>query len=66
MQAALIWTVNDLPAYGMASGWSTAGVIGCPVCMDDTRVFYMQNGRKACYFDCGGDDETDDEKYKAT
>ncbi|KAL0290178.1 UNVERIFIED_CONTAM: hypothetical protein Sradi_7055500 [Sesamum radiatum] len=25
MRAALMWTVNDLPAYGMASGWSTAG-----------------------------------------
>ncbi|KAL0328063.1 UNVERIFIED_CONTAM: hypothetical protein Scaly_2238900 [Sesamum calycinum] len=24
MRAALMWTVNDLPAYGMASGWSTA------------------------------------------
>ncbi|KAK4390389.1 hypothetical protein Sango_2102200 [Sesamum angolense] len=23
---ALIWTVNDLPAYGMASGWSTVGL----------------------------------------
>ncbi|KAK4388230.1 hypothetical protein Sango_2429600 [Sesamum angolense] len=30
MQAALMWTVNDLPAYGMTSKWSTAGVMGCP------------------------------------
>ncbi|KAL0438924.1 UNVERIFIED_CONTAM: hypothetical protein Slati_2375400 [Sesamum latifolium] len=52
MRAALIWTVNDLPAYGMASGWSTAGVMGCPVCMKDTHTFYLQNGRKTCYFDC--------------
>ncbi|KAL0382927.1 UNVERIFIED_CONTAM: hypothetical protein Scaly_0580000 [Sesamum calycinum] len=37
-------TVNDLPTYGMASGWSTAGVMGCPVCMDDTRVFHLQHG----------------------
>ncbi|KAL0405302.1 UNVERIFIED_CONTAM: hypothetical protein Slati_3844100 [Sesamum latifolium] len=29
MRSALMWTVNDLPAYGMASGWSTAGVMGC-------------------------------------
>ncbi|KAL0401751.1 UNVERIFIED_CONTAM: hypothetical protein Slati_4205000 [Sesamum latifolium] len=50
--AALMWTVNDLPAYGMASGWSTAGVTRCPVCMKDTCAFYLQNGRKACYFDC--------------
>ncbi|KAK4397579.1 hypothetical protein Sango_1594500 [Sesamum angolense] len=26
--------------------------MGCPVCMDDTRAFHLQHGRKACYFDC--------------
>ncbi|KAL0381103.1 UNVERIFIED_CONTAM: hypothetical protein Sangu_0174600 [Sesamum angustifolium] len=26
MRATLMFTVNDLPAYGMASGWSTAGM----------------------------------------
>ncbi|KAL0368051.1 UNVERIFIED_CONTAM: hypothetical protein Scaly_1024000 [Sesamum calycinum] len=52
IRAALMWTVNDLPAYRMASRWSTRGVMGCPVCMDDTRVFHLQHGRKACYFDC--------------
>ncbi|KAL0462435.1 UNVERIFIED_CONTAM: hypothetical protein Slati_0131100 [Sesamum latifolium] len=39
MRATLMWTVNDLPAYGMASGWGSAGVMGCPVCMKDTRAF---------------------------
>ncbi|KAL0456409.1 UNVERIFIED_CONTAM: hypothetical protein Slati_0980100 [Sesamum latifolium] len=52
MRVALMWTVNDLPAYRMASGWSTASVMGCPVCMENTRAYYLQNGRKACYFDC--------------
>ncbi|KAL0456082.1 UNVERIFIED_CONTAM: hypothetical protein Slati_0947400 [Sesamum latifolium] len=52
MRVALMWTVNDLTAYGMTSGWSTAGVMGCLVCMDDTRAFHLQHGRKACYFDC--------------
>ncbi|KAK4389872.1 hypothetical protein Sango_2324200 [Sesamum angolense] len=33
-------------------GWSTAGVMGCPVCIDDTRIFHLQNDRKSCYFDC--------------
>ncbi|KAL0428620.1 UNVERIFIED_CONTAM: hypothetical protein Slati_3036800 [Sesamum latifolium] len=28
MRAALMWTVNDLPVYGMASGWSTAVLWG--------------------------------------
>ncbi|KAL0406202.1 UNVERIFIED_CONTAM: hypothetical protein Slati_3934100 [Sesamum latifolium] len=45
MRAALKWTVNDLPAYWMASGWSFAGVMGCPICMEDTRAFYLQNAK---------------------
>ncbi|KAL0445962.1 UNVERIFIED_CONTAM: hypothetical protein Slati_1724100 [Sesamum latifolium] len=52
MRAALMWTVNDLPTYGVTSGWSTAGIMGYPICMDDTRAFHLQHGRKACYFDC--------------
>ncbi|KAL0438814.1 UNVERIFIED_CONTAM: hypothetical protein Slati_2364400 [Sesamum latifolium] len=52
MRTALMWTVNDLPAYGMPSGWSFAGVMECPVCMEDTRSFYLQNGKNTCYFDC--------------
>ncbi|KAL0453388.1 UNVERIFIED_CONTAM: hypothetical protein Slati_1316900 [Sesamum latifolium] len=52
MRTALMLTVNDLPTYVMASGWSSVGVMGCQVCMEDTRAFYLQNGRKMCYFDC--------------
>ncbi|KAL0379205.1 UNVERIFIED_CONTAM: hypothetical protein Sradi_3226000 [Sesamum radiatum] len=52
MRAVLMWTVNNLPTYGMTSRWSTTGVMGCPVCMDDTCAFHLQNDKKACYFDC--------------
>ncbi|KAL0307262.1 UNVERIFIED_CONTAM: hypothetical protein Sradi_6143500 [Sesamum radiatum] len=45
-----LWTVNDLSAYGMGSGWSTAGIMGCPICMDDTSAFHLQHGRKV-YWD---------------
>ncbi|KAL0304838.1 UNVERIFIED_CONTAM: hypothetical protein Scaly_3007100 [Sesamum calycinum] len=62
MRVELMWTVNDLPTYGMASGWSTVGVMVCPVCMDGTRAFRLQHRRKACYFDCGADNEIDDEE----
>ncbi|KAL0287962.1 UNVERIFIED_CONTAM: hypothetical protein Sangu_2668800 [Sesamum angustifolium] len=50
MRTALMWTANDLPAYGMASGWCTAGVMGCLVCMDDIRAFHLKHA-------------TDDEEY---
>ncbi|XP_039145548.1 uncharacterized protein LOC120282765 [Dioscorea cayenensis subsp. rotundata] len=52
MKAALLCTINDFPAYGMLSGWSTAGVLGCPICMESSNAFHLQHGRKASYFDC--------------
>ncbi|CAL2276212.1 unnamed protein product [Prunus armeniaca] len=33
--AAVMWTVNDFPAYAMVSGWSTKGYMACPVCKED-------------------------------
>ncbi|KAL0427286.1 UNVERIFIED_CONTAM: hypothetical protein Slati_2903400 [Sesamum latifolium] len=44
MRAALMWTVNNFPAYGMLSSWSTAGIMGCPICMNNTRAFHLQHG----------------------
>ncbi|XP_074577237.1 uncharacterized protein LOC141833653 [Curcuma longa] len=52
MKAALLWTINDFPAYGMLSGWSTAGILGCPICMERSKSFRLKHGRKASYFDC--------------
>jgi len=37
MRAALMWTINDFPAYRMVSGWSTHGKLACPYCMRTTR-----------------------------
>lgn len=36
MHVALLWTINDFPAYGNLSGWSTKGYMACPVCNEDT------------------------------
>lgn len=52
MRAALLWTINDFPAYGMLSGWSTAGKLGCPICMNDSKAFYLKHSKKVSYFDC--------------
>ncbi|XP_020243502.1 uncharacterized protein LOC109821753 [Asparagus officinalis] len=35
MHAAILWTINDFPAYGNLSGWSTKGYLACPPCNDD-------------------------------
>ncbi|OMO95192.1 Transposon, En/Spm-like protein [Corchorus capsularis] len=52
MRAALMWTINDFPAYGMLSGWSTAGVLGCPICMEESKASSLPYSRKASYYDC--------------
>ena len=52
MRAALMWIVNDFLALGMLSGWSTHGVLSCPVCMDQLRATHLKYGVKASWFDC--------------
>ncbi|XP_059295599.1 uncharacterized protein LOC132048937 [Lycium ferocissimum] len=52
MRAALMWTINDFPAYGMLSGWMTAGKLACPCCMENTKSFTLKHGGKNSWFDC--------------
>ena len=49
LHAALLWTINDFPAYGMLSGWSTKGKLACPVCNKGTCSITLKNGGKQCY-----------------
>ncbi|KAI5334506.1 hypothetical protein L3X38_024639 [Prunus dulcis] len=35
LRAAVMWTMNDFPAYAMVSGWSTKGYMACPICKED-------------------------------
>ncbi|XP_050227785.1 uncharacterized protein LOC126677281 [Mercurialis annua] len=42
LKAALMWTINDFPAYSMLSGWSTAGRKACPYCMENTDSFTLE------------------------
>ncbi|KAA0053772.1 uncharacterized protein E6C27_scaffold135G001570 [Cucumis melo var. makuwa] len=39
LYAALLWTIDDFPAYGDLSGWSTKGYQACPICMGDRSSF---------------------------
>ncbi|KAG8501438.1 hypothetical protein CXB51_003791 [Gossypium anomalum] len=36
LRAALLWTINDFPAYANLSGWSTKGRYACPCCAAQT------------------------------
>ncbi|GJV53250.1 hypothetical protein Tco_1448991 [Tanacetum coccineum] len=49
LRAALLWTINDFPAYGMLSGWSVKGYNACPTCMNDTSSHYLTHSKKVCY-----------------
>ncbi|XP_042950344.1 uncharacterized protein LOC122282460 [Carya illinoinensis] len=49
MHAALLWTINDFPAYANLSGWSTKGKMACPACAADTDSLWLVYGRKHCY-----------------
>jgi hypothetical protein len=50
MRVALKWTINDFPAYGMVSGWSTHGKLACPYCMENNKAFTRTNRGKASFF----------------
>ncbi|XP_057247447.1 uncharacterized protein LOC130589853 [Beta vulgaris subsp. vulgaris] len=51
MKVALLWTVSDFPAYGILSGWTTAGKLACSYCMENTKAFTLKNGGKQSWFD---------------
>ncbi|XP_021749414.1 uncharacterized protein LOC110715152 [Chenopodium quinoa] len=52
LRAAILWTVSDFPAYGMLSGWTTAGNKACPYCMEKSKAFWLENCGKVSWFDC--------------
>jgi hypothetical protein len=52
MRAALMWTINDFPAYEMLSGWSMHGKLACPYYMENNKAFTLPNGGKASFFYC--------------
>ena len=52
MRVCLLWTINDFPAYGILSEWSTHGRLACLYCMENTKAFRLQYFGKPCWFDC--------------
>ncbi|KAI5313468.1 hypothetical protein L3X38_042644 [Prunus dulcis] len=47
LRAAVMWTVNDFPAYVMVSRWRTKGYVACPVCKEDVTSGW--HAGKVCY-----------------
>ncbi|XP_057436487.1 uncharacterized protein LOC130728921 [Lotus japonicus] len=64
MKAAVMWTINDFPAYGMLSGWMTMGKLACPVCMERSKAFSLAYSRKVSWFDCHRQFLSEDHEYR--
>ena len=52
MRAALMWTINDFPAYEMVSSWGTHGKLAYTYCMENNKAFTLINRGKALFFNC--------------
>jgi len=51
LRTALMWTINDFPAYSMVLGYTTAGKLAYPYCTIHLDVFYLSKSRKISWFD---------------
>ncbi|XP_050365449.1 uncharacterized protein LOC126783970 [Argentina anserina] len=49
MRAMLLWTINDLPAYGNFSSSVVKGYSACPICLDQTKPYRLKKGKKQAY-----------------
>ncbi|XP_050386122.1 uncharacterized protein LOC126802526 [Argentina anserina] len=49
LRAALLWTINDFPAYANLSGWSTSGKYACPSCNSESGYERLIHGSKGSY-----------------
>ncbi|XP_058740919.1 uncharacterized protein LOC131613250 [Vicia villosa] len=49
LRAAVMWTINDFPAYANLSGWITKGQYACPCCGIETNSRWLSIGKKNFY-----------------
>lgn len=47
-----MWTISDFSAYGMLCKWSMSRILACPCCMEFTRTFRLEKGKKKSWSDC--------------
>ena len=49
VRCALLWIINDFPAYGNLSGYSVKGYQACPICEEKTCAEYLNHSKKVVY-----------------
>jgi hypothetical protein len=52
LRDAYLWSIHDYLAYGKIVGWCVHGCLKCPVCMDDSDAFRLEQDKKVTFFDC--------------
>jgi hypothetical protein len=69
MKVALMWTINDFPAYRMVSGWNMHEKLACSYCMENNKAFTLKNDGKTSFFTATGSSYqgiTNSERIKMT
>ena len=51
LRAAYLYSIHDLLAYGIWSGWCVHGKLCCPVCMSESKAYMLKHGKKVTFFD---------------
>ena len=51
LRATYLWSIHDLLAYGIFSGWCVHGILRCPICMGDSQAYRLEHGKKETFFD---------------
>ena len=49
LKAAVLWTINDLPALGMLASYMVHGEFACPPCGANAWTKRLKHGRKSCF-----------------
>ncbi|EEE52128.1 hypothetical protein OsJ_33952 [Oryza sativa Japonica Group] len=52
MRVSFLYSIHDLPAYGIFSGWCVHGKMPCPTCMEALQGKMLKFGGKYSFFDC--------------
>lgn len=49
LRAAVLWTINDLPALGMLASHMVHGEFACPPCGPNVWSKHLAHGKKSCF-----------------
>lgn len=52
MRVSFLYSIHDLPAYGIFSGWCVHGKMPCPTCMEALQGKRLKFGGKYSFSDC--------------